>query len=84
MATAAEEQYTNCKVRRPIEERCKPQCTPVWSDYERCKDRIKGAEGQKNCAPYYMDWLGCVDQCVRARLRPLMAAPKRSLIRSLL
>lgn len=78
MATPAEEQYTNCKVRRPIEERCKPQCTTVWADYERCKERIKGAEGQKNCAPYYMDWLGCVDTCVRF-LRPL---PRPVLARS--
>lgn len=71
MATPAEEQYTNCKVRRPIEERCKPQCTAPWADYERCKERIKGSEGAKHCAPYYMDWLGCVDQCVRGPHIPL-------------
>ncbi len=30
---------SQCAVRQPIENKCKPQCKPLWTDYENCAER---------------------------------------------
>lgn len=39
-------------------------CAKLYVEYEACASRIE-KKGHGECAPYYMDYLGCVDRCVR-------------------
>ena len=49
-------------------------CTKLLVEYEACAKRIE-AKGQGECSGWYMDYLGCIDACVRPR-PPRPAAPR--------
>ena len=46
-------------------------CAKLYVEYETCASRIE-KKGHGECGPYYMDYLGCIDKCVRFPGRPHM------------
>ena len=49
-------------------------CAKLYVEYETCASRIE-KKGHGECGPYYMDYLGCIDKCVRFPGRPAHASP---------
>jgi ubiquinol-cytochrome c reductase subunit 6 len=45
-------------------------CQKLRTAYEACGKRVE-AKGSGNCAGQFMDWLGCVDTCVRTHAATL-------------
>lgn len=45
-------------------------CARLYVEYETCASRIE-AKGHGECGPYYMDYLGCIDKCVRIARCPM-------------
>ena len=41
-----------------------PACAKLLAAYEQCSERID-AKGSGQCSGQYMDFVGCVDNCVR-------------------
>ena len=41
------------------------ECTKLLIEYEKCAARIDG-KGSGHCSGQYMDYIGCIDHCVRA------------------
>jgi ubiquinol-cytochrome c reductase subunit 6 len=46
-----------------IEKECHKPCDKEWSQYEKCKERIK-AKGEGTCEPWAFDYWKCIDKCV--------------------
>ena len=45
------------------------ECTKLLIEYEKCAARIDG-KGSGHCSGQYMDYIGCIDHCVRASPPP--------------
>ena len=43
-----------------------PSCMKLQLAYEKCAERIE-AKGHGNCTGQFMDYVACVDNCVRVR-----------------
>ena len=54
-------------------------CAKLFAHYEACATRIE-AKGHGECTGYYMDFLGCVDRCVRPPARPPGQTPPGRLV----
>ena len=49
-----------------VDASCHKSCTREFSEYEKCKERIK-AKGTGVCEAWHFDYQKCIDACVRGR-----------------
>ena len=52
--------------RPQIQAECMAKCPTQSANYESCKERIKGGEG--DCEPWFFDLMHCVDHCVAHKI----------------